>query len=122
MLHISWYAVGKVVLGCEKVGNRCAVAQSDRNVLRDDQLYRKKGKDVSSQAAKKQRRGRDIARKGVSGQSHVPAALPLGKRRGTHRTGGWISLGAGLDGSEKSNLPPRFDPQTIQPVASRCND
>jgi len=28
----------------------------------------------------------------VGGQHHVPAALDLGRRRGTHYTGGWVGL------------------------------
>jgi hypothetical protein len=31
------------------------------------------------------------------GQRHAPAALPSGKRPGTHRTGGWVGPRAGLD-------------------------
>jgi hypothetical protein len=34
----------------------------------------------------------------VGGQFHAPAALPLGKRPGTHCTGGWVGPKAGLDG------------------------
>jgi len=33
----------------------------------------------------------------VSGQSHVPTALPPGRRPGTHCTGGWKGPRAGLD-------------------------
>jgi hypothetical protein len=29
---------------------------------------------------------------GVGGQGHAPAALPPGRRPGTHCTGGWINL------------------------------
>jgi hypothetical protein len=39
---------------------------------------------------------------GVGGQRQAPAALPPGKRQGTHCTGGWVGLGAGLDGNGKS--------------------
>ena len=39
---------------------------------------------------------------GVGGQCHSQAALPPGKRPGTHCTGGWVGLRAGLDGCEKS--------------------
>jgi hypothetical protein len=35
---------------------------------------------------------------GVGGQLHAPAALPQGKRPGTHFTGGWVGPRAGLDG------------------------
>jgi hypothetical protein len=33
----------------------------------------------------------------VGGQLHAPAALPPGKRPGTHFIGGWVGLRAGLD-------------------------
>jgi hypothetical protein len=59
---------------------------------------------------------------GVSGQHHAPAALPLGKRLGTHCIGGWVSPRAGLDGCGKSRFPLGFDPRTFQPVASRYTD
>jgi len=35
---------------------------------------------------------------GVGGQRVAPAALHPGKRRGTHFTGGWVGLGAALNG------------------------
>ena len=38
----------------------------------------------------------------VGGQLHAPAALPPGKRLGTHCTGGWVGPRTGLDGCEKS--------------------
>jgi hypothetical protein len=34
---------------------------------------------------------------GVGGQLHAPAALPPGKRPGTHCIGGWVGPRAGLD-------------------------
>jgi hypothetical protein len=37
----------------------------------------------------------------VSGQLHAPAALPPGKRPGTHFIGGWVDPRAGLDDMEK---------------------
>jgi hypothetical protein len=37
----------------------------------------------------------------VGCQRHTPAALPLGKRRGTHCIGCWVGPGAGLDGCRK---------------------
>ena len=40
---------------------------------------------------------------GVGGQRHTPAALPQGKRPGTHCTGGWAGPRAGLDGCGKSH-------------------
>jgi hypothetical protein len=39
---------------------------------------------------------------GLGGQRHAPAALPPGKRRGTHFIGGWVGLKARLDGCGKS--------------------
>jgi hypothetical protein len=36
------------------------------------------------------------------GQRHTPAALPPGKRPGTHCTGGWLGPSACLDGCGKS--------------------
>ena len=58
----------------------------------------------------------------VDNQHHVPAALFTGKRPGTHCTGVWFGLRACLDGCGKSRHPPEFDPQTVQPVASRYTD
>jgi hypothetical protein len=39
---------------------------------------------------------------GVGGQLHAPAALPPGKRPGTHCIGGWVGPRSGLDGCKKS--------------------
>ena len=39
-------------------------------------------------------------------QRHAPAALPPGKRPGTHCTGGCVGLGAGLNLYGKSRPPP----------------
>ena len=58
---------------------------------------------------------------GVASQRHAPAALPPGKRPGTHFIGCWVSPRAGLDGCGKSRPPLGFDPQT-QPVANRYTD
>jgi len=58
----------------------------------------------------------------VGGQHRALTALPLGKRRGIHRPGGWLGLRASLDGSGNSDPPPGFEPQTIQPVASFYTD
>jgi hypothetical protein len=55
---------------------------------------------------------------GVGGQHHAPAALPLGKRPGTHCIGGWVGPRAGLHWCGKSRFPHGFNPRTIQPVAS----
>jgi hypothetical protein len=35
---------------------------------------------------------------GMGGQLHAPAALPPGKRPGTHYIGGWVGPRADLDG------------------------
>ena len=43
-----------------------------------------------------------LALDGVGGQTHAPAALPLGKRPGTHCIGGWVGPRARLNGCEKS--------------------
>jgi hypothetical protein len=59
---------------------------------------------------------------GVGGQRHAPAALPPGKRPGTHCIGGWVGPRAGLDRCGKFRPPPGFDPPTVQPVASRYTD
>jgi len=45
-----------------------------------------------------------------------------GERPGTHCTGGWVGPRAGLDRCGKSRPPPRFDPRTVQPIASRYMD
>jgi hypothetical protein len=55
---------------------------------------------------------------GVGGQRHALAALPLGKRPGTHCIGGSVGPGVGLDGCGKSR--PQRD--LMQPVASRYTD
>jgi hypothetical protein len=39
---------------------------------------------------------------GMGGQIHAPAALPPGKRPGTHCIGGWVGPKAGLNGYGKS--------------------
>jgi hypothetical protein len=44
------------------------------------------------------------------------------ERQGTHCIGGWVDLRAGLDWCGKSRPPPRFDPRTVQHVASRYTD
>jgi len=54
------------------------------------------------------------ALEGVSGQQHAPAALYPRKRAGTHFTGGWVGLRAGLDGRKISPLP-GFDPGPYGP-------
>jgi len=80
-----------------------------------------KGKDKIHlvKAMKVQRGSRGIitlsfisAQDGVSGQRHAPAALPSGKRAGTHCIVGWVGLRDGLHGCGK----------TVQPIASRYID
>jgi hypothetical protein len=58
----------------------------------------------------------------VGGQRNTPAALPPGKKPGTHCTEGWVGHRAGLDGCGKFRPAPGFDPRTVQPVASRYTD
>jgi len=58
---------------------------------------------------------------GVEGSgSHPGYSLPPGKTS-THCTGGWVDPRAVLD-VRKISPPPGFNPQTIQPVASRYTD
>jgi len=45
----------------------------------------------------------------VGDQRHAPAALPPGKRPGTHRIGGSVDPRAGLDGCGKFRPPPHWD-------------
>jgi hypothetical protein len=62
----------------------------------------------------------------VSGQLHVPAALPRGERApGTHWIGDWVGPRAVLDAEEKRKIPSphrESNPRTpiVQPVAQRC--
>jgi len=58
----------------------------------------------------------------VGGQRHALAALPSGKRLGTHCIGSWVGRMTSLDGYVKFHRPPEFDPRTVQPVASRYTD
>jgi hypothetical protein len=58
---------------------------------------------------------------GVGGQRHAPAALSLGKIRYPHYrrlVGPQVRYGH----VRKISTPPGFDPQTVQPVASRNTD
>jgi hypothetical protein len=59
---------------------------------------------------------------GVGGQRHAPAALPPGKRPGTHFIGGWMGPRADLDGCGKISPVLGFDPRSVQSVASRYTD
>ena len=56
---------------------------------------------------------------GVGGQGLALATLAPRKRHGTRCIGGWVGPRAGLDRCGKISPPPRFDPRTVQPVASR---
>jgi hypothetical protein len=60
-----------------------------------------------------------LALAGMAGQHHVTAALSPGIRPGTPFTGGWVDRRMGVDRCEKPRPPPKFDPRTAQPVASR---
>jgi len=55
----------------------------------------------------------------VGGQRNAPVALPPGKP-GAHCIGGSVDPTAGGDG--KSGPPPRFDPRSVQPLASCYTD
>ena len=44
--------------------------------------------------------------------ARAPAALPPGKRAGTHCTGGWVGPRAGLKGCGKSRPHRGFDPRS----------
>jgi hypothetical protein len=46
---------------------------------------------------------------GVDGQRHAPAALPPGKRPGTHCTGGRVGPRSGLDGIRSPDRPARSE-------------
>ena len=58
-----------------------------------------------------------LALDGVRGQRHAPAALPPGKRPGSHCVGRWVGPRAGLDECGISRPPPGFDSRTVQPLA-----
>ena len=49
----------------------------------------------------------------------TPRPLYPRESPGTRCIGGWLGLRAGLEGCGKYRPPPRFDPRTVQPVASR---
>jgi len=61
---------------------------------------------------------------GVGGQRHAPAALPSGKRPGTHCIGDWVGprLWTGAENLAPPPPPLGFDPRTIQSEASRYTD
>ena len=50
---------------------------------------------------------------GLGGQHHAPAALPPGKTRITHCTGGWVGPRAGLDGCGKSRPHRDLVPESL---------
>jgi hypothetical protein len=56
------------------------------------------------------------------GQRHALAALPPGKRAGTHCIGGWVGHIAGLGGCGISLPTTGFERLTVQLVASCCTD
>jgi len=58
----------------------------------------------------------------MCGQSQAPAALTLGKRPGTHCTGGWVGPRGMCARMRELLPPPGFDTRTIQHVASRYTD
>ena len=58
----------------------------------------------------------------MRGQRHAPAAPYPRERPGTHCTGVWVGLRAGLDWCGKCRPPPGFDPRTVQPVGTRYTD
>ena len=62
----------------------------------------------------------------VGGQLNAPAALPPGKRPGTHCIAGWVDPRAGLDGCGKSHphldsIPGPSSPQRVTIPAHRRN-
>ena len=82
----------------------------------------KKDKVIPLQACVAQRVGRGIAllfhdRGTMSGQQHAPAALYPRERLGTHFTGGWVGLRAGLDRCGKSH--PHRDSIPDRPASSQ---
>ena len=54
----------------------------------------------------------------MGGQRHAPAALPPGKRPGTHCAGEWVGSEGQSGRMRKISPSPEFDPRTVQPVAS----
>jgi hypothetical protein len=50
----------------------------------------------------------------VGGQLHAPAALPPGKRPGTHFTGGWVGPQGRSGRVRKVSPPPGFDDRIVQ--------
>ena len=61
---------------------------------------------------------RPLHQKGVRGQRHAPAALYPRERPGTHCTGGWVGLRAGLDwcvkiSPHRDSIPGPSSPQAV---------
>ena len=59
------------------------------------------------------------ALEGGEGSASLPGRSLLRERPGTHCTGSWVGPRAGLDRCRKPRPKPRFDPRTVQPIASR---
>ena len=57
---------------------------------------------------------------GMGAQRNAPAALPPGKRPGTHCTGGCVGLRFGLDGNGKYRLHLDSIPRPFSPNESLC--
>jgi hypothetical protein len=58
---------------------------------------------------------------GMGGQRHAPATLPPGQTR--YPLYRWLGGPQGRSGRvRKISSPPKFDPRTVQPVASRYTD
>jgi hypothetical protein len=55
---------------------------------------------------------------GVTGQCHASAALSLGKRNGTHYSGGWVGSKGPAGRVRKFSHPPGFYPRTVQPLVT----
>ena len=53
----------------------------------------------------------------MRGQRHAPTAAYARERPGTHFTGGWVGLGAGLDSCGKSRPHPDSIPGPSSPYA-----
>jgi hypothetical protein len=63
-----------------------------------------------------------LALEGGGWSAPRPGRFTPQERAGTHCTGGWVGPRAGLELCEKSHPPLGFNPQTVQPVASRYTD
>jgi hypothetical protein len=53
--------------------------------------------------------------------SPTPRPFCPQERHSTHRTGGWVGLGVGLDGHWKISPPTVFDPLTVTLYFSSCD-